>query len=77
MTVGSTRTPEHIDADAVVLAVPARPAARLLRHEVPVAAAELDDIDYASVAVVTLAYQRSSARSAARRWLPVPRWSVG
>jgi protoporphyrinogen/coproporphyrinogen III oxidase len=60
VTVGSTRTPEHIDADAVVLAVPARPAARLLRQEVPVAAAELDDIDYASVAVITLAYRRST-----------------
>ena len=60
LTLGSTRSPEQLDADAIVLAVPARPAARLLQQEVPLAAAELADIDYASVAVVTLAYRRSA-----------------
>ena len=60
LTLGSTRSPEQLDADAIVLAVPARPAARLLEQEVPLAAAELADIDYASVAVVTLAYRRSA-----------------
>ncbi|MQA83601.1 MAG: protoporphyrinogen oxidase [Streptosporangiales bacterium] len=60
LTVGETRAPESVEADAVVLAVPARPASRLLADEVPGAAAELAAIDYASVAVVTLAYNRSA-----------------
>jgi oxygen-dependent protoporphyrinogen oxidase len=54
LTVGSTRDPELIHADAVVLAVPARPAARLLAGVSPVAAAEIGAIDYASIALVTL-----------------------
>jgi oxygen-dependent protoporphyrinogen oxidase len=49
-----------IDADAVVLAVPGRPAARLLAGELPAAAAEIAALDYASLAVVTLAYRRSA-----------------
>jgi protoporphyrinogen/coproporphyrinogen III oxidase len=58
LTVGPTREPEWLDADAVVLALPARPAGRLLAA-VPGAAAAasaLGEIDYASMAVVTLAY---------------------
>ena len=43
-------------ADDVVLAIPATPAARLLRRVAPVAAAELAAIEYASMAVVTLAF---------------------
>ncbi|MFJ4816154.1 protoporphyrinogen oxidase [Streptomyces sp. NPDC088801] len=46
-------------ADAVVLAAPAPAAARLLRAENPGAAAELDGVEYASMALVTLAYRRS------------------
>ena len=42
-------------ADAVVLATPAAPTARLLAALAPVAAAELGSLRYASVAVVTLA----------------------
>lgn len=60
LTVGPTRAPESVEADAVVLAVPAQPASRLLADDVPYAAAALADIDYASVAVVTLAYDRSA-----------------
>jgi oxygen-dependent protoporphyrinogen oxidase len=56
LTLGPTREPELLDADAIILAVPARPAQRLLREEVPAAAAELGRIDYASMAIVTLAY---------------------
>ncbi|GAA2449596.1 protoporphyrinogen oxidase [Streptomyces macrosporus] len=52
-TEGRTR-----DADAVVLAVPAPAAARLLADEVPAAAAELDAVEYASMALVTLAFRR-------------------
>jgi len=60
MTAGPTRESEEITADAVIVAVPARPAARLLEAELPVAAAELAAIDYASVALVTLAYPRAA-----------------
>ncbi|MEH1029031.1 protoporphyrinogen oxidase [Micromonospora profundi] len=55
LTVGPTRDPELIDVDAVVLAVPARPAARLLSGPAPAAAAAVGELDYASVALVTVA----------------------
>ena len=61
LTVGSAAAPEEITADAVVLALPARPAGRLLGG-VPgasAAAAALGGIEYASMAIVTLAYPRS------------------
>jgi len=51
---------QWFDADAIVLALPAAPAARLLQAEVPDAATELAGIDYASVAIVTLAYPRAA-----------------
>jgi oxygen-dependent protoporphyrinogen oxidase len=54
LVTGPTRRPEHVDADAVVLALPARPASRLLADVVPSAAADLAAIEYASVALVTL-----------------------
>lgn len=54
LTVGSTRDPERLTADAVVLAVPARPAARLLGGFAPAVAAEVGVLDYASIALVTL-----------------------
>ncbi|MFG3183095.1 protoporphyrinogen oxidase [Streptomyces nigra] len=46
-------------ADAVVVAVPAPAAAALLRAEAPAAAAELDTVEYASMALITLAYRRA------------------
>jgi protoporphyrinogen/coproporphyrinogen III oxidase len=51
-----------IDADAVILAVPARPAGRLLAGApgAAYAAAELVAIPYASMAIVTLGYPRSA-----------------
>jgi len=55
LTVGSTRDPETIEADAVVLATPAAPAARLLSTVEPKAAGLVGELDYASVALVTLA----------------------
>ena len=55
LTVGPTRAPEQVRADAVVLAVPAAPAARLLRAEVSTAATDLAAVAYASMAIVTLA----------------------
>lgn len=55
LTVGPTRDPELIEADAVVLAVPARPAARLLAGVTGEVATAIGGLDYASVALVTLA----------------------
>jgi oxygen-dependent protoporphyrinogen oxidase len=56
LTVGSAADPEHLAADAVIIAVPAAPAARLLRDAAPAAAAQLTGIPYASMAIVTLAF---------------------
>ena len=56
LVVGSTRDAEEVLADAVVLALPAAPAARLLRAEVPAAASELTQVRSASMAVVALAF---------------------
>jgi protoporphyrinogen/coproporphyrinogen III oxidase len=67
LTTGPTREPAHLDADAVILAVPARTARRLLSAEVPAAAAELGRIDYASMAIVTLAYSGSAFPAPPRR----------
>ncbi|MEZ0493663.1 protoporphyrinogen oxidase [Kineococcus sp. TBRC 1896] len=46
---------EVLEADAVVLAVPAPAAARLLAAEVPAAAAELADVETASMVIAALA----------------------
>ncbi|MDQ1627443.1 MAG: protoporphyrinogen/coproporphyrinogen oxidase [Actinomycetota bacterium] len=56
LTVGSAHDLEEIRADAVVLAVPPAAAARLLRPDVPAAAAELAPVRTASMAVLTLAF---------------------
>ncbi|MFF1796099.1 protoporphyrinogen oxidase [Kitasatospora sp. NPDC058263] len=48
-----------LEADAVVLAVPAPAAARLLRADAPGAAVELDAVEYAGMALVTLAFRRA------------------
>ena len=54
LTTGSAAQPSYLEVTAVILAVPAGPAARLLRDVAPTAAGELSGIDYASVAIVTL-----------------------
>jgi oxygen-dependent protoporphyrinogen oxidase len=62
LTAGSAAAPGQVDADAVILAVPARPAGRLLAG-VPGASAAVTafgQIRYASMAIVTLAYPRSA-----------------
>ncbi|MFG1942861.1 protoporphyrinogen oxidase [Nonomuraea sp. NPDC048826] len=56
LVTGPVPRPETVEADAVIIAVPAPAAARLLKDEVPGAATELARIQYASMAVVTLAY---------------------
>ncbi|MFK0119459.1 protoporphyrinogen oxidase [Streptomyces sp. NPDC090994] len=48
-------------ADAVIVAVPAPAAAALLGAEAPAAAAELAAVEYASMALITLAYRRADA----------------
>jgi protoporphyrinogen/coproporphyrinogen III oxidase len=50
---------QPLAADAVVLAVPAPAAATLLRDPAPAVAAELAGIEYASMALVTLLFQRA------------------
>ena len=58
LTIGSTHSPQWLTVDAVILALPARPAGRLLAGvdgAAPTAAA-LAEIKYASMAVITLAY---------------------
>ena len=61
LTVGPTTAAERLDADAVVLATPAAPTARLLTEVAPVAAAELAQIEYASMVVVTFAFRAVAA----------------
>ena len=60
LTVGSAHAPEWLDADAVIIAVPAIPASRLLAGIAGQAAAALGEIKYASMAIVTLAYEVSA-----------------
>ncbi|MGE7390175.1 protoporphyrinogen oxidase [Streptomyces sp. NPDC004126] len=70
---GIARTPEGwritadgevLDADAVVLATPAGPAADLLAGPAPAAAAGLREVEYASMALVTMAFRRSDLPAA-------------
>ncbi len=62
LTVGSAAAPEQVDADAVIIAVPARPAGRLLAGVPGVSAAvtAFGEISYASMAIITLAYPRAA-----------------
>jgi len=57
VVVGPTTAPEPLEADAVVLATPAAPTARLLADVAPAAAAELAGIESASMVVVTFAFR--------------------
>jgi len=60
LTLGPAAAPEGLDADAVILAVPAAPASRLLAGVAGAgtAPAALGEISYASTVIVTLAYRR-------------------
>lgn len=60
LTVGPTAAPETVGADAVVVAVPAASAARLLDRVAPAAAGALREIPYASVAVASYVYARAA-----------------
>jgi oxygen-dependent protoporphyrinogen oxidase len=58
LTIGPAIAPEMIEADGVILALPARPASRLVSQVdgVASAAAALAEIEYASTAIITLAF---------------------
>ncbi|WP_103955321.1 protoporphyrinogen oxidase [Nonomuraea solani] len=56
LVTGPVPRPEAVEADAVIVATPGPAASRLLKAEAPKAASELARIEYASMAVVTLAY---------------------
>jgi protoporphyrinogen/coproporphyrinogen III oxidase len=64
LVVGPTRAEEFLDVDAVVLAVPTAPASRLLKPLAAQTAARMAEIDYASVAVVTFAFDAERVRGA-------------
>lgn len=59
LVIGSAADPEVVEADAVLLCVPAAPAARLLTAHAPVASSALGGVETASSAVITLAVQRT------------------
>ncbi len=50
----------HLDADAVVLATPAHQTAKVLRGVAPNVARGLAEVPFASVAIITLGYERAS-----------------
>lgn len=60
ITTGPVPSPVALEADAIVLAIPATATARLLRDVAPSAAADLGGIEYASMAIVTLAVRRDA-----------------
>jgi protoporphyrinogen/coproporphyrinogen III oxidase len=72
LVLGPTNRPEALDVDAVLLATPAAPTARLLRDVAPVAAAELARVPYAGVGLVTLVLDRAGARGLSGTGVLVP-----
>lgn len=56
LVVGSAHDPELVGCDGLVIAAPARAAARLVSDLAPGAALELARIEYASMAIVTMAF---------------------
>jgi oxygen-dependent protoporphyrinogen oxidase len=72
LTIGSAADPEYLDADAVILATPSAPAARLLKRTVREAAAQLEQIPYASMAIITLAFRAEDFPAQQRSGYLVP-----
>jgi oxygen-dependent protoporphyrinogen oxidase len=72
LVTGPAPWPEVVEADAVVLAVPPAPAARLLRAEVPLAARELSGVSTASVALVAALLPRAQVAGLTGSGLLVP-----
>lgn len=63
LVLGPTTAPEALDVDAVVLAVPAPAAARLLAGVAPAAARAAGEVELASSVVVALAFRAADAAS--------------
>jgi protoporphyrinogen/coproporphyrinogen III oxidase len=72
LTIGSAADPEYLDADAVILATPGGPAARLLKEPAADAAAQLAQIPYASMAIITLAFRAGDFPAQQRSGYLVP-----
>jgi protoporphyrinogen/coproporphyrinogen III oxidase len=72
LTVGSAADPEYLEADAVIIAAPAAPTARLLRDTAGPAAAQLEQIPYASMAIITLAFRAADFPAQQRSGYLVP-----
>jgi protoporphyrinogen/coproporphyrinogen III oxidase len=72
LTIGSAAAPEYLDADAVILATPAAPGARLLSQVAGHAAAQLAQIPYASMAIITLAFRAGDFPARQRSGYLVP-----
>ena len=72
LTVGSAADPEYLRADAIIIAIPAAPASRLLSRTVPAASSALSEIPYASMAIITLAYPADRFPGQARSGYLVP-----
>jgi oxygen-dependent protoporphyrinogen oxidase len=62
---GPTIDEQSVETEAVVLAVPASPAARLLSPVMPAAAAELSGVESASMAIVTTAWRAADVAAGA------------
>jgi protoporphyrinogen/coproporphyrinogen III oxidase len=72
LTVGSAADPEYLQADAVIVAVPAAPASRLLSGTIPAASSALSEIPYASMAIITLAFRAEDFPAQGRSGYLVP-----
>ncbi len=72
VVVGPRPAPERLGADAVILAVPAAPAARLLAGHAPSAAADLGAIEYASMAIITVALRSNGLELSGSGFLVPP-----
>ena len=72
LVVGSAHDPELVQADAVVLATPAAATARLLSDVAPDAALELAQVEYASMAIITMAFRRRDFPSTSGSGFLVP-----
>lgn len=64
LTCGPVPAPDHREADAVILAVPAPAVGRLLTRCAPAAAAVMAQVEVASMAIVTLAIDRHALTAA-------------
>jgi len=77
LTSGPVPAPTVQQADALVIAVPAAPAARLLAPHAPDPARDLGTITYASMAILSVALPPKGCRSLPDRGSPWRRWMAG